>query len=51
MEDAESVRAACSATHTALDCTGDLDVGERWPLHPLYILWVNLYLGLQSWKY
>ena len=25
MEDAESVRAVCSATPTALDCTGDLE--------------------------
>ena len=24
MEDAESVRAVCSATPTALDCTGDM---------------------------
>ena len=31
MEDAESVtvRAVCSATPTALDCTGDLVAGER----------------------
>ena len=29
MEDAERVRAVCSATHTALDCTGDLVAGER----------------------
>ena len=27
MEDAESVRAVCSATPTALDCTGDLVAG------------------------
>ena len=31
MEDAESVRAVCSAT-TALDCTGDLVAGERFRL-------------------
>ena len=29
MEDAERVRAVCSATPTALDCTGDLVAGER----------------------
>ena len=29
MEDAESVRAVCSDTPTALDCTGDLVAGER----------------------
>ena len=29
MEDAERVRAVCSATPTALDCTGDLVTGER----------------------
>ena len=41
MEDAESVRAVCSATPTTLDCTGDLVAGERFLLlyrHPLYIL-------------
>ena len=32
MEDAESVRAICSATPTALDCTGDLVAGERFRL-------------------
>ena len=32
VEDAESVRAVCSATHTALDCTGDLVAGERFRL-------------------
>ena len=32
MEDAESVRAVCSATPTALDCTGDLVTGERFRL-------------------
>ena len=29
MEDAERVRAVCSGTPTALDCTGDLVAGER----------------------
>ena len=29
MEDAESVMAICSATPTALDCTGDLVAGEN----------------------
>ena len=29
MEDAERVRAVCSATPTALDCTGDMFDGER----------------------
>ena len=29
MEDAERVRAVCSATHTAIDCTGDLVAGEQ----------------------
>ena len=29
MEDAESVRAVCSATPTALDCTGDLVAGDN----------------------
>ena len=29
MEDAERVRAVCSAIPTALDCTGDLDADER----------------------
>ena len=41
MEDAESVRAICPATPTALDCTGDLVDGERFRLlwrHLLYIL-------------
>ena len=42
MDDAESVRAVCSATPTALDCTGDLVAGERFRLllyrHLLYIL-------------
>ena len=28
MEDAERVRAVCSAAPTALDCTGDLVAGE-----------------------
>ena len=28
MEDAERVRAVCSATPTSLDCTGDLVTGE-----------------------
>ena len=28
MEDAETVRAICSATPTALDCTGDLVAGD-----------------------
>ena len=32
MEDAESVRAACSAIPTALDCTGDLVAGDRFRL-------------------
>ena len=32
MEDAESVRDVCSATPTALDCTGDLVAGERFGL-------------------
>ena len=32
MEDAESVRAVCSATLTTLDCTGDLVAGERFRL-------------------
>ena len=30
MEDAERVRAVCSATPTAHDCTGDLVAGERY---------------------
>ena len=29
MEDAENVKDVCSATPTALDCTGDLVAGER----------------------
>ena len=29
MEDAERVRAVCSAIPTAFDCTGDLVAGER----------------------
>ena len=29
MEDAERVRAVCSATPTALDCTADLVAGEQ----------------------
>ena len=29
MEDAEIVRAVCSSTPTALDCTGDLVAGEQ----------------------
>ena len=29
MEDAERVRAVCSAVPTALDCAGDLVAGER----------------------
>ena len=32
MEDAESVRAVCSAAPTALDCTGDLVAVERFRL-------------------
>ena len=32
MEDAENVRAVCSAIPTALDCTGDLVAGERFRL-------------------
>ena len=32
MEDAESVRAVCSATPTSLDFTGDLVAGERFRL-------------------
>ena len=32
MEDAESVRAVCSGTLTAHDCTGDLVSGERFRL-------------------
>ena len=32
MEDAESVRAVCSTTPTALDCTGGLVAGERFHL-------------------
>ena len=28
MEDDETVMAICSATHTALDCTGDRVAGE-----------------------
>ena len=32
MKDAESVKAVCSATPTALDYTGDLVVGERFRL-------------------
>ena len=32
MEDAESVKAVCSATPTALDCTGDLGAGEQFRL-------------------
>ena len=31
-KDAESVRAVCYATPTALDCTGDLVAGERFRL-------------------
>ena len=29
MEDAERVRAVCSANPTTIDCTGDLVAGER----------------------
>ena len=29
MEDAERIRAVCSATPTSLDCIGDLVAGER----------------------
>ena len=29
MEDAERVKAVCTAIPTALDCTGDLVAGER----------------------
>ena len=32
MEDAESVKAVCSATPTALDCTDELVAGERFRL-------------------
>ena len=32
MEDAESVKALCTATPTALDFTGDLVAGERFRL-------------------
>ena len=32
MEDTESVRAVCSGTPIALDCTGDLVTGERFRL-------------------